>query len=1447
MASGLKITKTSTAKLGGLSTQAIPIESNATAANAITLTNLSEPLNGSGVGSINTEKNKATQQLLPVVSLDTISSAKPIKSVSLEVIPKGIPTGLGSGIPNVANVGSGISNINTKNLVSNFPTRTARGSMVSISKDAIPSVRRILPPQPDSLRISELSIENENFENTNMGGMSAFRPEILGLINFNPIFWPENKSEFTEAGQMISVNFQNHFLRNSTIDSVFQKIKTSNNPQLLKNFNTLVDKNTNSFVESESVIRLLANNHELIGQIKDAFEIKGINTKSFKTNKFDNFKDFFERKMQYSNDSFNSFSDTKILMQMLFDLRSSLEGYSLSLLNLEDSDRKNDYNPILLDKTYTKTNNFSFSIDSIKSTGINGRLATDSAEFTQFLNSLPSEPNSRLRLLIHLLNKELRVSKGLSKVSVRNTLANYYSGGQDGNPFDNIIGQLGGDIFEDVSGTNSLASLLQLKQQNFTVLPFETKTVDDSQTTYVPGARFFGDSLLNLVNQKLNIQPFNNYNSVFSDVVSKAKTTINEIFDLDAKDSELKPDTFFLNLLQSIQDGLVSLSSNSNAINGDQLVFSALLRLANKDIVLKQMLFQYFLLSGIASNNKFTKKKIFSKLIEDVRGQINRFSYVRVAVNENPDLNAGLQTLRPYLEKLAVDIENKVFQLINPMPGIPTEISPIIKNATATTNDRFSFGDGLSKLPFGATVEKNQKISSGINPGIQTKAINSTVPSSTKIENSKTLKSNIFDRGSIKNILINGINATGTAGTNLMKEFIDFADKMDKISSIQGNQLSYLLENNSTRFNFVSVSYLLLFLFEIFSAFTNRFFVCDFVDTTDFTKLILSFDQTQNSIMFDYISELTQDKKIAEANPLASKYFKQTIEPNPTQTNKTSISPAFSSVIKSATKNSQINPIGVLNQIVTNVFGGVSANTVQEDAKSAGSIKTSNSLSVMLETIGSLKNSKSNVGIGSFGQKIGSAGAVTKSFQSQTVGVESIKNAIQSGLFPKSGIETFNVSNMDVLFIRKINSLKDNLNEIRAKVVEEDLFFQNILHIFEVIADRITLVNSKVNSAISKLNSESIRLLGTFKQTSSPSQLRVANWIYRTYKENSSNLGSFNSVYQDEFYALTSFLSNEFYNKNLASNRVKLLVVGVPNGFSNKLIDRTTKNDITNTNFKDLDADLISVSVYRKNNVNDDIVYHPQKFIFDLSLFPKEMNGIGVDPRMSFEKQLSKFNLLDFSDLSSFDGKQTDLSSILNNEKYNFLTAEDKKIMFQNHIASYLLQTYVYLLSGFSFSEEVFPIQAYSQLGPTILDSETELLIRNYFRFNTGVDYPGGKSIANVLTDSSISDDLKDDIQLLLYGSNYTRSALVKEKTLNAKKFDRVFIVPVNIDDFIVNTEETLQTSSGKRMYMKQSYQNELQEIKIGSTQVFKENRESKKDALILDDLFVTLETVRKV
>lgn len=348
---------------------------------------------------------------------------------------------------------------------------------------------------------------------------------------------------------------------------------------------------------------------------KNGFDLRAIPGNSFDLRNFRTLADFYETFMMFPRTALESFSGTKVLMQLLFDMRSIAEGYSMNLLNLTDPDRQAGglafNSPVVIDRTYTNRNGFSFNYDTVRSftDPVN---AADNQFFTRFISSLPQAPDDRIKILINMISKELRVSRALGRTAVVADLRQKFAASTtDGSPFDNLIGGVGATIFEPVTGPGSLASLAVLDQSGGTaVLPFETKYIDMNNTkkVYIPGSSFFVDSIVNVpILTSFNLTPLRSYVENFVRTTDSVASLVTNLFDYGEDVSSLCPVEVFKLFLQGISHSLTFLMSSTQR-NGLQIstadaATAAIFRLASTDPSLKSMLFQYVLLNLMSTSN----------------------------------------------------------------------------------------------------------------------------------------------------------------------------------------------------------------------------------------------------------------------------------------------------------------------------------------------------------------------------------------------------------------------------------------------------------------------------------------------------------------------------------------------------------------------------------------------------------------------------------------------------------------------------------------------------------------------------------------------------------------------------------------------------------------------------------------------------------------------------
>ena len=102
-----------------------------------------------------------------------------------------------------------------------------------------------------------------------------------------------------------------------------------------------------------------------------------------------------------------------------------------------------------------------------------------------------------------------------------------------------------------------------------------------------------------------------------------------------------------------------------------------------------------------------------------------------------------------------------------------------------------------------------------------------------------------------------------------------------------------------------------------------------------------------------------------------------------------------------------------------------------------------------------------------------------------------------------------------------------------------------------------------------------------------------------------------------------------------------------------------------------------------------------------------------------------------------------------------------------------------------------------------------------------------------------VDDDTKDTLRLLTYGSIVFEPNVLRQQVVSNKLFDRVFHIPVGIENYEIDEMLTNSTESG-RMSLKQSF---VQDNTVRTSDGKLIMQTSGENDIIFNDFFVTIET----
>lgn len=545
---------------------------------------------------------------------------------------------------------------------------------------AEPESANPLPEIPQSQL--DLNVADDNYKPHDSKGLNEQRPEIIAEFDFEPAFDDgmdksvvNVKSAIADA---IDLQVSARQLRAENIIRLMNELKAD--PKTKPIIEELERKLKQSDDEVEREVRFLgevlqksiAAKRSLSVKFNEGWIREDILTRDRTATGTDPVKRVMIDLLRFSEDGFKSFTDTKILLQLLDDLRSILRSFSPQLIDRPDGRRASDTASYAIQRMTDPTggSTTSFDVSTIKSIASDDvRKSLFASSLIQFQDSLRtlSSSEDRLKMLFAIMSKELRVSVGLSIPSVRSTIRSSFGLSDpqlENDVFDNILGIPGASIFDEAEGPpGALVHLLKVDTEDGdTILPFEPTFIKRGNKVIISGQKFYVDSILK-GHEKFRTEPFENYSKAFSGKVSALANIIEGTFDVNVVNSQelgLNADDVFSRFLRSVQPIVKELET---ATTQHDTFFISLLRLAADDALLKHMLYLYILWVGINGSQQMTGSRGFF----DALARAGKF-------NEGLGTSPGLSAVLAGNENLLASVTNAI-ELLQPSAQVSVSVA----------------------------------------------------------------------------------------------------------------------------------------------------------------------------------------------------------------------------------------------------------------------------------------------------------------------------------------------------------------------------------------------------------------------------------------------------------------------------------------------------------------------------------------------------------------------------------------------------------------------------------------------------------------------------------------------------------------------------------------------------------------------------------------------------
>jgi hypothetical protein len=265
--------------------------------------------------------------------------------------------------------------------------------------------------------------------------------------------------------------------------------------------------------------------------------------------------------------------------------------------------------------------------------------------------------------------------------------------------------------------------------------------------------------------------------------------------------------------------------------------------------------------------------------------------------------------------------------------------------------------------------------------------------------------------------------------------------------------------------------------------------------------------------------------------------------------------------------------------------------------------------------------------------------------------------------------------------------------------------------------------------------------------------------------------------------------------------------------------------------------DIVSINVYMRDNRYSDIVFKPKKYLFDLSLIKSDIGYKNAVPNRneSFSKLVERINLEDVADIMKV--KQVSLNDLHTNTSYRFLNKDELKEMIINHVQSDLLATYIRFLSSLDLTEKTYTVKDI-QIG-TSTNEGFQKIIKGYINSFTNNQLNQSLNFQQILLDPLIDEETKDIVRLSTFGSITFEPSILRQKTISSKLFDRVFHLPLTVEFFEIDENQTRSTQNGYNALRQDFLQDKLFRFR---DRLFL--KLSSDEDIIFSDFFVNVETI---
>ena len=354
------------------------------------------------------------------------------------------------------------------------------------------------------------------------------------------------------------------------------------------------------------------------------------------------------------------------------------------------------------------------------------------------------------------------------------------------------------------------------------------------------------------------------------------------------------------------------------------------------------------------------------------------------------------------------------------------------------------------------------------------------------------------------------------------------------------------------------------------------------------------------------------------------------------------------------------------------------------------------------------------------------------------------------------------------------------------------------------------------------------------------SRLAAIYPAFSTFPKNHSKLLPIQEMNLVSHDLLSSFFKTAAFLPNKGNNK-KILTVGVPTGLFRSIKDTSAAGFLQEF---DQVKNVMLLKVYRLNRFVPEVIFKPQRFLFQMNRFPIKELTDEYEPSM-FSKAVFDPLMLPAKVVSNGSVRATSYYKGRDKEAALLRLAVDEYIdLYMNHSMSFLLGEYIRWFSGINVddgsyynygsikTQSVVKAQMGAYYDAIRSKSDTENAAA-YAEFELPDGSRTKRSVIDTVNSKGLTVDMTNTLMSYLTNETFLASPLeIKRRATYPKKFARVFNIIVDPDDFVIDQHNT--TAEGLTGLVSRGIA-----VKTGGAYKL---RDTTPEDVTFDDYFVTIE-----